>query len=529
MLVFRDSTVERNGAELLQELCSELSCACDTLAPLFRVADVETSLEDAGSPAAGLARRVTDHVADSWAGADLRGRATALRLLAGLPLPARLRLKRPEGYAFYNVDPLRLVRGLDSLSSVKGTRIRVIGIRSIGTSLSACVRAELARRGAEVERLTVRPTGHPWDRKLDLSVREREFVNRGKGATFIVTDEGPGLSGSTLLAVAESLVESGVSKADIALLSTHPIVADRLVARDAVARFAGYRTLAVPAWSPPAGAIELSGGAWRSYASPWGADWPATWPAHERIKYLDPSRLTLHKFSGFSPYGDRVLERAELLAAVGFSPGVSRAEPGFLGYKWLGRRALSPAKERHGVLDRIASYLAFRARELRAESVDTESLEGMVRTNLAEAFGLQLSTAFRLETVAPIVADGRLQPHEWVRARSGKLLKTDAAEHGDDHFFPGPTDSAWDVAGAITEWELDAAESAAFCERYHRLSGDDVAPRLCGYLLAYAAWRLGVADFAKRYSEDVEQGRWQRSEAVYRARLREVLAASGLV
>ena len=29
--------------------------------------------------------------------------------------------------------------------------------------------------------------------------------------------------------------------------------------------------------------------------------------------------------------------------------------------------------------------------------------------------------------------------------------------HGDDHFFPGPTDIAWDLAGTIVEWELAPA------------------------------------------------------------------------
>ena len=42
-----------------------------------------------------------------------------------------------------------------------------------------------------------------------------------------------------------------------------------------------------------------------------------------------------------------------------------------------------------------------------------------------------------------------LAPHEWLRLDDGNVRKTDAIAHGDDHLFPGPTDIAWDLAGAI--------------------------------------------------------------------------------
>jgi len=93
-----------------------------------------------------------------------------------------------------------------------------------------------------------------------------------------------------------------------------------------------------------------------------------------------------------------------------------------------------------------------------------------------------------------------MHPHEWVRAADGaadrKTWKTDAASHGDDHFFPGPTDIAWDLAGAIVEWELDAAASAFLLAEYRRRSGDDAEARLPGYLLAYALFQLGYAEMA---------------------------------
>ena len=60
-----------------------------------------------------------------------------------------------------------------------------------------------------------------------------------------------------------------------------------------------------------------------------------------------------------------------------------------------------------------------------------------------------------LRVLRPLIVDGRLQPWEWIVTRQGVLLKTDASSHGDDHFLPGPTDIAWDLAGVIVDWDLD--------------------------------------------------------------------------
>ena len=87
-------------------------------------------------------------------------------------------------------------------------------------------------------------------------------------------------------------------------------------------------------------------------------------------------------------------------------------------------------------------------------------------------------------------------PHEWIRSEDGRIFKTDATTHGDDHFYPGPCDIAWDVAGAIIEWKLNDASEADFVSRYERLSGDQVRRRLPQYKIAYAAFRAAYARMA---------------------------------
>ena len=95
-----------------------------------------------------------------------------------------------------------------------------------------------------------------------------------------------------------------------------------------------------------------------------------------------------------------------------------------------------------------------------------------------------------------VVCDGRMMPHEWLRTDGGELLKLDAGIHGDNHFFPGPCDIAWDVAGAIVEWELQGEARERFVREYEARSGDAIAERLAPYLLAYTIFRLGWSKMA---------------------------------
>ena len=92
--------------------------------------------------------------------------------------------------------------------------------------------------------------------------------------------------------------------------------------------------------------------------------------------------------------------------------------------------------------------------------------------------------------------DARMQPHEWVVASNGRILKTDGASHGDDHFFPGPTDIAWDVAGASIEWDLSKDALQFFLSRFQKLTGDDVRARLPVFMLAYCVVRLATCKLA---------------------------------
>jgi len=118
------------------------------------------------------------------------------------------------------------------------------------------------------------------------------------------------------------------------------------------------------------------------------------------------------------------------------------------------------------------------------------------------------------------LVDGRMQPFEWIASSQGELLKTDAISHGDNHFFPGPCDIAWDLAGAIVEWDLSSEATEFLLRRFKQLSGRDVVQRLDAYMLAYCVFRLGFCKMAastvlgSREESRLEVAyRWYRSKA----------------
>jgi hypothetical protein len=121
----------------------------------------------------------------------------------------------------------------------------------------------------------------------------------------------------------------------------------------------------------------------------------------------------------------------------------------------------------------------------------------MLGFNTLHEFGVDLGSEIDdLCTNDPILADGRMQPHEWIQPPHGSLLKLDAYTHGDDHFFPGPTDIAWDLAGAIVEWNLDRDASEFLVSEFRRISGIDRTHALSAFVLAYTVFRLAYFKMA---------------------------------
>ncbi len=140
--------------------------------------------------------------------------ADVLRRLGELMLPDTVRIKEPEGYAFYAVYPESYVDAAERAGL--GLDTVVIGIRSIGTSLSAAV----AAGAGAILPITVRPTGHPFQRSVEPAAAMAERLAKDAGPVAVV-DEGPGLSGSSFGAVVDHLELQGIARERIVLLPSH--------------------------------------------------------------------------------------------------------------------------------------------------------------------------------------------------------------------------------------------------------------------------------------------------------------------
>jgi hypothetical protein len=214
----------------------------------------------------------------------------------------------------------------------------------------------------------------------------------------------------------------------------------------------------------------------------------------ERLKYLSRDGGHLLKFEGYGHHGERIRRRNEALASSGFGTPYSGQMCGFgrqvLESGRMGRQSDSTPQ----LLRRMAEYCAWRSREFATSDADAGELATMARVNLQREFGIAVEMDLKVEH--PLSADGRMQPHEWFCTEGGEWLKLDGATHGDDHFFPGPCDIAWDIAGAIVEWGLDSSAREFFLSHYSRLSGDHPSQRIDHYELAYATFRLAWSRMA---------------------------------
>ncbi|MDB4946103.1 MAG: hypothetical protein JWP97_5637 [Labilithrix sp.] len=451
--------------------------------------ELESALADRAHAAASIAAALTDALAAAASSnaAEPVVRALAAQL-AGVALPEQLAISTPEGFAFYALHPEACARTCASIEAPRGAL--VIGVRSIGTTLAAFAAEALRARGVRAERITVRPGGDPFDRALAVSEAERcaLTVAAEQRAHVVVVDEGPGLSGSTLLAVVEAALAHGVAREHLTVVCSRAFSPAALRAAEAERRWRGIRTLVMAAELRPAPpGDELSGGAWRARHLADEADWPAVWPEVERRKTLVAREggSVLYKYEGMGSGAQQALERGQALADAGLAFAPLAEGDGWVSYPWTGI-PLKRTELAEPVLDMLARYCAARATLFPATRA--ADLGPMVAKNLRAVLGRDVALG-SLEVERPVIVDGRLQPHEFVRETRGRVWKTDAVAHGDDHFFPGPTDVAWDLAGAIVEWELDEPARGELLRRYHQRTGDDAGPRIDRWTLAYAAFR----------------------------------------
>lgn len=538
MLIYGD----RSYRAEVREVLAQLQSLVDALGPsdarwierhgrlvdlFLAAAGLVQGIEDAAFAATGEDR--LESPSQAWAGA-LVALAQAVRLsfdtgilpppaelraaLAGLaenaPEPA-VRIKTPEGHAYYAVYPEAFARAAGALA---GTRPVVLGLRSIGTGLGAMV----AARTKAALFATLRPVGDPFDRRLVLGA-DLACRLRAHGETpFSIVDEGPGQSGSSIAGTAAALERLGVPTGRIHFMPSHPGLPSGAVSEASRRRWqvaprhvqtfddlAGPEGARLATWveditGPALGPlVDVGGGAWRAHRR-----FPTRPPGglmRERRKFLLTSTrgTFLLRFAGLGAAGAATAARAMRLAQAGFTPACLGLRHGFLVEPWLAEAAMpAPGVNERALLERVADYLAFRARRLPAGPDDGAALDELV-TMVARNAGLLAgrsvdvaALALAARHLAPrlkrVATDNRLHHWEWLQLPDGRLLKADASDHCAGHDLVGCQDIAWDVVGAAVELGLPTgALGRALGER-----GIAVDPGLVRfYLPCYAAFEAG--------------------------------------
>jgi hypothetical protein len=452
---------------------------------LIDAGQLQQGVEDAGAPSDELrefVHGVARALIRSWdSGFAEIGELPATPELA---LPARVQLKLPEGFAFYAVYPESYVVAARRLK--RSGPPRVIGIRSIGTTLGAVVAAALGARPA----ISVRPFGEPFARQVDLPA---EILDAH--AHYVIVDEGPGLSGSSFGAVADWLQQRGVPLERIAFLPSHgggpgprASEAHRVRWRSAQKRPALF----------DASLLEKRFGQLEPFS---------TGSPGERIKFLawhEGVRVLL-KFAGLGAIGERKLDMARALHAAGLTPEPLGLVYGFLVERWEGDARHLGAAEKP--IEEIGQYIGTRAKLFPAaddSGATLAELFAMCRRNLLLAFGEETASALdrgieplSASSVQRLRTDNKLDRGEWLRMPDGRLLKTDSLDHHCAHDLIGCQDMAWDLAGAIIEFEFDEVEARRLVGSAERAAACSVdASLLDFYRVAYCCFRLGQATLA---------------------------------
>jgi len=237
-------------------------------------------------------------------------------------------------------------------------------------------------------------------------------------------------------------------------------------------------------------------------------------------------RRYVYKFAGLGKWGRAILSKANVLANAGFSPKPAGLANGFIIYEFEGGRPVGEEDINTEFLQRAAEYMAFTKSHFEvAGENDTGYLGHIIENNVRKGLGIDVDVSAKaneangLAGSCRVGVDGRMMGYEWIRT-ARCLVKVDSAFHFDDHFWPGPTDIAWDVAGIIVECGLSEGSRNYLIDEYSRLSGDlHIRSRLGFYLCVYLAVRMGHASFAINQSISPDDAGRFRSLLDYYAKL----------
>ncbi len=579
MIVYGDLCFDASAKHLVSTLEARLSGGFDDELDhyrgiLIRAGQLEQAVAD--SACNQHKRQLTEHITDLAAGAFYASYAdrnealpkpewnvadccALLREALAREFSSRiLKVKVPEGFEFYTLFPEQYCHASLAWSECQESAcdrsVLIVGIRSIGTSLSAVVATSLAAAKWEARRMTVRSGENAAE--LATSLRNTSRV--------IIVDEGPGRSGLSFRAVADAFLQLGFSERNISLFPSHlgePGAASSQQTLDwwrSVPRFVtplsdlrwnglelseslAKRSAALCNGDSLGRIYDLSAGEWRRHVFVREANWPAVAASFERTKYLYRGKngSVLWKFNGLGLENTSHYLTTEEVMSTMAEQGAQHlmqspldAFRGFVAFRWMDGAPLNSTAFFQRLEDLIADYLIpISDPPLSSDEhiVSISRLTHMLYWNTKKALGNSFAEAgVRLASAAKKVcgqrtySDGHLAPHEWIRASDGRIWKTDFFGHDRDHTIIGKQSILWDIAGVVIEWGLQSATITSLCAAFRKRGVTIEHKALQFYCAAYAAFRLGMFSMCNS-ADGPEQKRTEVAKRFYRELLRDTL------
>ncbi|MDK4702224.1 hypothetical protein PH562_08205 [Rhizobium sp. CNPSo 4062] len=474
-------------------------------------------------------------------------------LLECLRLKEPIRIRRPEGYAYYALYPESFLKA--ALRSGLASETVVIGVRSIGVGLGALVAAALGSGPA----YSLRPTGDPFRRHvLPGETLQNRMLSR-PDTDFAIVDEGPGLSGSSFGCIADWLEAHGVPAERLHFFPSHKGEPGGQVSKAHLRRWRQRRPHVVDvhelildgpeqkhslkSWACEFLGVnggtwqDLSGGEWRRLRYEDPQNWPPSYRQQEKLKFLlsDGEARYLMKFAGLCDAATKQA-RGKLLSEAGFTPPVLGTCHGFIVEPWAEGYPIAADPVSTEMVEQIGQYLGFRAGHLPAAhgGASLSDLCQMAVVNIEEALGSEIA-----DRIARLIGrphrltkylrrtdtDNRLHRWEWVRRQDGRLMKTDALDHNASHDLIGCQDVAWDVAGACVEFDLSKAQRPHLAQIVATQTGRDVRKDVLDVFEAcYLGFQIGLWSLAAQGPDLAERDRLTNAVARYEERVRALVA-----
>jgi hydroxymethylpyrimidine pyrophosphatase-like HAD family hydrolase len=458
------------------------------------------------------------------------------------PLPADLLAEHiyfPSAFRKHDLthfDMLALGRSFTCRYSDRKQPLLLVGLRTAGSYFAPLLRAFLKAEGyQEVHAVTVRPDRGP-------SAHERAELLRcaRAGARAVILDDAPGTGDTIALAVDLARKTGFAADRIVSLVPVHPASRDwrrhikslplggtpvielqleewykqqLLEPKEAEGRIAEYyreRGYSSSCVIPSRMAEEFNAQLETAIVDERRNRLKRTWEVRLETETGEKeTRYVLAKSVGWGWLGYHAFLVGYRLAE--FVPTVLGLRDGILYTEWLSQSAESPAGDREDRLERIALYVAARARSLSLGANPLPRLGlhqhhdgfGLLDRVLSGACGGRLMAGLmrrrvrcrlaKLPCPVPTLIDGKMQTSEWIAGPSG-LLKTDFEHHGMGKNELNIVDPAYDLAEAFLHLEVSPEEESRLLDRYREESADsDVEKRLFVNKLLAGSWALASA------------------------------------